>query len=226
MADWSLLGEHLRAAPVDSLRFTWDELDALVGGLPATASTHRPWWSGNRSHVQQWRAAGFTISGLKMGQEVTFVRSVEGGPGTASAGDSSVQRQVEAVLLDLLSSRLGVLLARARLSSPSGAFIDVDGIATDGSVLVECWAHQGPAKVAQKYKLVNDAAKLHWAASWLEPVPSRLLLCVSDAAAVKHLSGTSWQRQAISSMGVEVVVVDLPPEAVELVLEAQRRQYR
>ena len=47
-------------------------------------------------------------------------------------------------------------------------------------MLVECWAHQGPTKVAQKYKLVNDATKLSWIARSL-PRPPRLVLCVSAA---------------------------------------------
>ncbi|GAA3870368.1 hypothetical protein GCM10022275_19710 [Tessaracoccus defluvii] len=39
------------------------------------------------------------------------------------------------------------------------------------TTLVECWAHQGPAKVAQKSKLVTDAVKLHWVAQSLSPAP-------------------------------------------------------
>jgi hypothetical protein len=74
MADWRCLIERL--AEVDrSLRLTWLELDSLVDGLPASASNHRAWWSGDRAHVRAWRDAGFTVDQLVLGHEVTFVRA-------------------------------------------------------------------------------------------------------------------------------------------------------
>lgn len=224
MTDWALLAAHLRSCN-GPVTLSWAELDQIVGGVPATAAKHRPWWSGNRPHVRSWRSAGYTIDGLRMGDEVTFVPS-DAADGALSAGSSREQRDAELAMLTVLGSRLGLELEPARLTSPSGAYIDVDGVASDRSVLAECWAHQGSAKVAQKYKLVNDAAKLHWAATWLDPVPQRLLLCVSDEAAVKHLRGTSWQGQAIASMGVKIEVVSLPADVVTKILEAQKRQFR
>jgi len=82
------------------------------------------------------------------------------------------------------------------------------------------------AKVAQRYKLINDATKLHWIADVLDPRPARLILCITDAAAVCHLRGRSWQGAAIAAMGVEIEVVDLPPEGKQNLLDAQRKQYR
>lgn len=87
-------------------------------------------------------------------------------------------------------------------------------------------AYQGPAKVAQKYKLVNDATKRGWVAGTLQPRPDRLILCVSDEAAVKHLRGKSWQGQAIASLGVELAVVTLPSHVIEGIERAQKRQFR
>lgn len=72
MANWVLLTERLVRAS-GPVRMTWDELQALVGELPASAENHRAWWSGDRSHVKMWRDAGFTITGLDLGREVTFV---------------------------------------------------------------------------------------------------------------------------------------------------------
>lgn len=163
---------------------------------------------------------------LRPGKSVTFVKT-GGSEGTARVvGDSSEQRRVESLMLELLGARLGLTLAPRRMKAPSGAFIDVDGVAPDGSVLVECWAHQGAAKVAQKYKLVNDAAKLQWAATWLVPAPRALLLCVGDEAAVRHLRGSSWQGEAIRSMGVGIEVVRLEDVDVAALVEAQKRQFR
>lgn len=140
--------------------------------------------------------------------------------------DSSVQRLAEPAMLAALGADLGLDLKPRRLVHPHGARVEIDGADANLRVLVECWAHQGTAKVAQKYKLVNDAMKLQWAASWLEPTPERLILCVSDELAIKHLRGTSWQGQAIAHAGVELRVVDLDAHLVESIVQAQKRQMR
>jgi len=103
--------------------------------------------------------------------------------------------------------------------------VEIDGADEGLTVLVECWAHQGSAKVAQKSKLVVDATKLSWIAKSLVPAPQRLILCVSDPAAVGHLSGVSWQAQAIRELGVEIEIVSLGPAVVAALNDAQKRQY-
>lgn len=142
------------------------------------------------------------------------------------AGSSVEQRAAEGVMLAALGERLGVRLAPRKLDHPSGGRVELDGADEALTVLVECWAHQGTAKVAQKYKLVNDAVKLHWIATSLPPAHRRLIICVSDEAAVRHLRGRSWQRQAITHLGVELVVVELPTDVVTSITAAQVRQYR
>ncbi len=151
--------------------------------------------------------------------------SLEAG-GASVAGSSHEQRAAEAVMLVELSAVLGVQLAPRRITHPSGARVELDGADPELTTLVECWAHQGPAKVAQKYKLVNDAVKLHWIAGSLPQAPERLILCVSDPAAIRHLVGRSWQGQAISELGVELHSVTLPEETIASIAQAQKRQYR
>lgn len=141
-------------------------------------------------------------------------------------GASPEQRMAEAVMLRLLSESLGVQLRPRKLGHPSGARVEVDGADEQLTTLVECWAHQGPAKVAQKSKLVTDAVKLHWLAQSLSPAPERLILCVSDPAAIKHLQGSSWHGAAIAYLGVTLEVVELLQDVVLRILAAQKRQYR
>lgn len=147
-------------------------------------------------------------------------------PAGVPMGDSREQRMAEGQMLAALGKRLGLALAPRRLFHPSGARVEIDGADSELSVLVECWAHQGPAKVAQKYKLVVDATKLNWIANSLDRRPERLILCVSDPAAVAHLSGMSWQAQAIRELGVEIEIVSLEPVVVAALAAAQKRQYR
>jgi hypothetical protein len=68
VANWSPLRDAL-ASVDDQVIFTWDELDALVGGLPRSAYEHGAFWKGDRTG---WR--GFTTQNVRVGKSVTFVR--------------------------------------------------------------------------------------------------------------------------------------------------------
>jgi len=154
--------------------------------------------------------------------EVQTIRVDEPPPGS-----SHEQRDAERVLLDLLGEQLGLRLDPARITIPSGARVEIDGMDEARSVLVECWAHQGPPKAAQKHKVLSDALKLTWIATTVYPRP-RLILCMSDpAAAAPFTAGArSWASQALADLGVEVTVVELPEATRVAVLAAQQRQYR
>ncbi|MFI6753801.1 DUF6884 domain-containing protein [Rhodococcus coprophilus] len=81
MAHWDVLIEKLAVAD-SPVRLSWDELVSIVGELPASAWKHRTWWSGDRPHVNAWKAAGFTITDLRVGETVTFLRATDAHPST------------------------------------------------------------------------------------------------------------------------------------------------
>jgi hypothetical protein len=142
-------------------------------------------------------------------------------------GSSREQRDAERVMLDLLGAELGHGLEPATLTVPSGARVEVDGADAERSVLVECWAHQGNPKAAQRHKVLADALKLTWIGSTIYPRP-RLILCMSDPAAAAPFlpEARSWAAQALKDLGVTISVVELPDHVRQLVLAAQERQYR
>jgi len=147
--------------------------------------------------------------------------------GAVPAGDSAEQRGAERVMLDLLGSRLGFELNPAAITVPSGERVQVDGADGSRTVLVECWAHQGPPKSAQKHKVLADAFKLAWIATTIYPRP-QLILCLSDPlAAGPFLPGArSWASRALQDHLITVSVVTLPDELRQRLVDAQRRQYR
>jgi hypothetical protein len=122
---------------------------------------------------------------------------------------------------------LGRSLEPARLTVPSGAWVEIDGADDGRTVLVECWAHQGAPKAAQRHKVLSDALKLTWIASTIYPRP-RLVLCMSDAAAAgPFLPGArSWAAQALVDLGITISIVQLPEDVRRAVVTAQQRQYR
>ncbi len=85
-------------------------------------------------------------------------------------GSSTEQRDAERVMLDLLGEILGLVLGPATIKVPSGERVEIDGTDAHRTVLVECWAHQGPPKAAQRNKVLADALKLHWISTTLYPV--------------------------------------------------------
>ncbi|WP_024285144.1 hypothetical protein [Cellulomonas sp. KRMCY2] len=143
----------------------------------------------------------------------------------ALPGMSAEQRTAERYMLDTLGERLGLALDPCRLHLDDGLRVEVDGTDVDRTVLVECWAHHGPATSAQKHKLMNDALKLYWIGATL-PNDPRLILCLSDAAAVSHLKGGSWQGQALHDLGIDVEVVSLPDAVDGAVIAARARSSR
>lgn len=76
-ANWAPLRRLLDGA--DMLTLEWGQLDALVGGLPESATKHSAFWSGARSG---W--PGFRTVDVVVGKSVTFVR-FSGAPARRSA---------------------------------------------------------------------------------------------------------------------------------------------
>jgi hypothetical protein len=59
---------------------SFDELDALVGGLPASASRHRAWWSNTPSHTQAVASmdAGWQVDSVDLdARTVRFTRELQ-----------------------------------------------------------------------------------------------------------------------------------------------------
>ncbi|HEY1640570.1 MAG TPA: helix-turn-helix domain-containing protein [Streptosporangiaceae bacterium] len=142
-------------------------------------------------------------------------------------GHSGEQRAAERMMLDLLGQQLGLRLDPARITVPGGARVEIDGSDPARGVLVECWAHQGPPRSAQRHKVLADAFKLTWISRALRPAP-QLILCLADplAAAPFLPDGRSWAAHALHDLGIGIRLVDLPAGIRQELISAQQRQYR
>jgi hypothetical protein len=140
----------------------------------------------------------------------------------AYQSDSAPQRDVEPVILAAVSAELGVELAPRRLTFPSGAWCDVDGVSADERVLVEVFARQGALKGGQRGKIARDALKLM---TLREHRPgARLIIALADPALVKSLTAKSWLAEALRTFEIEVLSVELDPDARAAIADAQVRQ--
>src|SRR3954467_13994811 len=75
-ADWSRLTAWLNERREAVVTVSWDELDAIVGGLLESAEKHYPqWWHGDRPNTRAWRKAGYALERVNVGRSVTFRRT-------------------------------------------------------------------------------------------------------------------------------------------------------
>lgn len=130
-------------------------------------------------------------------------------------------------MLDALGETLGLHFEPWTYTHPdAGVSVKIDGADEGRTVLVECWAHQGPPKGGQLNKPILDAFKLMWLANNLHPRP-RLVLCLSDEQAARPFTiAKSWRAQALRDGGVEVITVNLPAAVKNIIRNAQTRQVR
>jgi hypothetical protein len=75
MAKYDPLAVRLSAAP-RPIELTFDEIDQLVGGLPAPAVTWRPWWANDATHVQAraWLGAGRSVESVDIARRRVVFR--------------------------------------------------------------------------------------------------------------------------------------------------------
>ena len=140
----------------------------------------------------------------------------------AHASDSTTQRDVEPVILAVVSTEIGVELGPRRLTLPSGAWCHVDGVSADERVLVEVFAHQGKVKGGQRGKIARDTLKLMTLRH--HRPEARLILALADPALVKSLTAMSWLAEALRTFDVDVLFVEIDADDRAAVAEAQVRQ--
>jgi hypothetical protein len=70
---YSELRRHLEGQAGPSLEMAFDEIDHVVGGLPASARRYSAWWSNERegTHVQAraWMDAGWRVASVNLTAE-------------------------------------------------------------------------------------------------------------------------------------------------------------
>jgi hypothetical protein len=79
VSKYSALGRHLEARIGSSVEMAFDEIDDVVGGLPASARRYSAWWSNEREgrHLQAraWLDAGWRVAGVNLtAEQVRFTR--------------------------------------------------------------------------------------------------------------------------------------------------------
>ena len=80
MSKYSALRRHLEGEVGPSVEMTFDEIDHVVGALPASARRYSAWWSNelDGTHVQAhaWMDAGWRVESVNLtAEKVRFAQS-------------------------------------------------------------------------------------------------------------------------------------------------------
>ena len=81
MSKYDAIGKWLAAQGRTQIQCSFEQLDALVDGLPPSARRHQAWWQGpsatSPAHVQKraWEGYGFTVDALNLGAETVVFRA-------------------------------------------------------------------------------------------------------------------------------------------------------
>lgn len=93
MSKYLALQKYLEAQnPGLSISLTLAEIDAIVGGLPNSASKFRPWWANTYStQGKGWMNAGRRVDTVNMGEDVIFSEVGRSDPMELIVGKSSTK---------------------------------------------------------------------------------------------------------------------------------------
>lgn len=105
-------------------------------------------------------------------------------------------------MLTALGDRLGVALRPKVLMLPDGSRVEVEGIDTEGRLLVQLVSNQGAYKPTYRNKVMADMFKLLWLRESV-PTAERAVLVVTEVI-VQALGG--WVARAAAELAVNIYV--------------------
>jgi hypothetical protein len=135
---------------------------------------------------------------------------------TPHKSSSKVQGEVEREMLKILSAETGESLEK-RTIKYYGSNMEIDGVDAAETVFVEAFARLGVFKSGQRRKVATDVLK--FVALKADRPDARFILAFADEAAKASVVG--WLRKVVDQHGIELVVVDLPPQLKEKLAKAQ-----
>ena len=211
MATWGSL-RALLADVDESVTLAWDELDALVGGLPRSAYEHNAFWKGTRS---SW--PGFTTTSVKVGESVTFVRRKTTATTTSPRDSAPVtaypDSEADLVLVGCVKKKLEVP-ARAKDLYVSALFRKERAYAEEsGAPWFVLSAEHGlvdPEAVLEPYDLRLSKTSRDYRRSWGTRVVDQLRSAAGplDGKTIELHAGAAYTdaiRELLSAEGATVV---------------------
>jgi len=137
--------------------------------------------------------------------------------------DSKEQRESEKIILEIINESEKLKLKPTKLII-DGISFNLDGYSERPSVLCEIYSHIGRLKPAQKYKVANDILKMLLIEKMKKKVFRKILVFADEKASKNYFEGDSRTSRFIKYFNIDMLLVDLPDEIRDKIIEAQKRQ--
>ncbi len=146
---------------------------------------------------------------------------------TKKDGDSREQIRAHEYIREEIARELGLdpdKFPEKRISV-GDSYVIVTGFSRDPDIICEASARIGKMRSAQVHKIMNNALKMLFLEQHLGGGFRKILAFVDEEAASKFVNN-GWHGECLRRFGIEVMVVDVPEQIEQDVLQAQKRQYR
>jgi hypothetical protein len=139
--------------------------------------------------------------------------------------DSTEQQLAHKVILSLLNE-IHRLNLESRKVLINDTLFQVDGYSDNPPILCEIYSRIGKMKVAQTNKIGKDILKMLLIEKMQNKTFRKIIAFADYEASSSFSGGESWYSKLKDNFNIEILVIAIPSELKESLLNAQKRQYR
>lgn len=139
--------------------------------------------------------------------------------------DSSEQQLAHKEILSLLNEKHHLNLGSRKVLINDTLF-QVDGYSEAPPILCEIYSRIGKMKVAQHNKIGKDILKMLLIEKMQNKIFRKIIAFADEEAASSFSGGESWYSKLKDYFNIEIIIVEIPSQLKESLINAQKRQYR
>ncbi len=139
--------------------------------------------------------------------------------------DSTEQQLAHKEILQLLNQQHNLNLVSKKVLINDTLF-QVDGYSDNPPILCEIYSRIGKMKVAQHNKIGKDILKMLLIEKMQNKTFRKIIVFADQEASSSFSGGESWYSKLKDHFNIEIIVIDVPQELKESLINAQKRQYR
>lgn len=139
--------------------------------------------------------------------------------------DSTEQLLAHKEILSLLNEKYQLNLESRKVLINDTLF-QVDGYSENPPILCEIYSRIGKLKVAQTNKIGKDILKMLLIEKMQNKTFRKIIAFADEETAHCFSGGESWYSKLKDNFNIEILVIAIPSDLKESLINAQKRQYR
>ncbi|MFC2119890.1 hypothetical protein ACFLQ4_02345 [Bacteroidota bacterium] len=138
---------------------------------------------------------------------------------------SSEQQLAHKEILALLNQTHNLNLSSKKILIDDTLF-QIDGYSEEPLILCEIYSRIGKMKVAQHNKIAKDILKMLLIEKMEGKQYRKIISFADEEAAQPFLKSEAWYSKLKENFNIEIIIVHIPDELRNNLIQAQKRQYR